>query len=118
LSLIAQEKKTLNIKRSFTSPKIDGVLDDAVWQNAEVASDFTQFTPDMGLTEKEHQKNYVKMAYNDDAVFFAAYLHDDPKEIRRQFSSRDNFGLSDFFGVFINTNNDGQNPTVFFFMCS
>ena len=116
LSLIAQEKKTLNIKRSFTSPKIDGVLDDAVWQNAEVASDFTQFTPDMGLTEKEHQKNYVKMAYNDDAVFFAAYLHDDPKEIRRQFSSRDNFGLSDFFGIIINPNNDGQNDTEFFVM--
>jgi len=110
----AQEKKVLYITRTENPPKIDGILDDDVWQNAEEANNFVQFRPDMGTIEKPHQKTSVKMAYNDNAVFFAAYLHDDPKEIRKQFTTRDNFGQSDFFGIIINPNNDGQNDTEFF----
>jgi len=116
LSVLSQEKKVLQITRTEKPPKIDAILDDDVWKNAEIANNFVQFTPEMGVVEKDHQKTYVKMTYNDDAVFFAAYLHDDPKEIRKQFSTRDNFGIADFFGIIINPNNDGQNDTEFFVM--
>jgi len=116
ISAIAQEKKVLHITRTENPPKIDGILDDSVWTNAEEANNFIQFRPDMGVEESPNQKSIVKMAYNDDAVFFAAYLHDDPKEIRKQFSSRDNLGQADFFSIVINPNNDGQNDTAFFVM--
>jgi len=108
------EKKTTNILRASVAPKIDGVLDDIAWQNAEVANDFTQFRPEMGTNEKAHQKSVVKITFNDNAIFFSAYLHDNPEDIVRQFSSRDNFGQSDFFGIVINPNNDAQNDTEFF----
>ncbi len=114
----AQDKKVLNIERTSLSPKIDGVLDDAVWKNADIATGFTQFRPEMGVVEREHQQTLVKMAYNDNAIFVAAYLHDRPEDIMKQFTSRDNFGQSDFFGVVLNPNNDAQNDIEFFVFSS
>ncbi|MDO6596817.1 DUF5916 domain-containing protein [Oceanihabitans sp. 2_MG-2023] len=114
ITLQAQEKKSLNIKRTDQAPKIDAILDDTAWQDAEVASDFIQFRPDAGALEKEYQKTEVRVTYNDNAIFFAAYLHDKPEEIIKQFSQRDNFGISDFFGIVLNPNNDAQNDVEFF----
>jgi len=109
--IIAQEKKFLTIKRTDIAPKIDGILDDAAWIKADVAKDFTQFRPEMGVKELEHQKTIVKMVYDDKAVYISAYLHDNPENIMKQFTSRDNFGQADFFLVAINPNNDAQNDT-------
>ncbi|WP_298901992.1 DUF5916 domain-containing protein [uncultured Psychroserpens sp.] len=114
----AQEKKQLQIKRTSTPPKIDGVLDDAVWQTADIATDFTQFRPEMGVALPAHQKTTVKMAYDDSAIYVSAYLKDKPEDIQTQFTSRDNFGNSDFFGIILNPNNDGQNDTEFFVFTS
>ena len=109
--VLAQEKKSLIIKRVDNAPKIDGVLDDEAWVNAYEAKDFTQFRPEMGVKELAHQKTIVKMVYNDNAIFISAYLHDKPEDIMKQFTSRDNFGQADFFLVAINPNNDAQNDT-------
>ena len=114
----SQEKKVLTINRIDIAPKIDGILDDEAWKNAEEAIDFTQFRPEMGVVEKEHQKTIVKIAYNDNAIFVAAYLHDNPEDIMKQFTSRDNFGQSDFFGLVLNPNNDAQNDIEFFVFSS
>ena len=115
LSLLqAQEKKRFTIKRTTEAPKIDGVLDDVAWQEAEVVTDFIQFRPEMGVTLPEHQKTLVRMAYDDNAIYVSAYLKDDPDKIQRQFTSRDNFGNNDFFLVVFNPNNDGQTDTEFF----
>ncbi|PTX62977.1 carbohydrate binding protein with CBM9 domain [Kordia periserrulae] len=116
VNCIAQDsifKKTYNIKRTSTPPKIDGVLDDDVWQNADVATDFVQFRPAIGNTLPDYQKTTVKMTYDDKAIYVAAYLRDKPEDIMRQFTSRDNFGINDFFIIAINPNNDGQNDTYF-----
>lgn len=111
--IFAQEKKILNLKRAQVAPKIDAVLDDQAWQEAEVADGFVQFRPAMGTPEEEHQKTIVKVTYDNNAVYFAAYLHDNPDNIMKQLTSRDNFGQSDFFLIAINPNNDAQNDTEF-----
>ena len=111
-SILAQEtKKTLQILRTENPPKIDGVLDDDVWKNAMEAKDFTQFRPTMGLAERPGQETVVKMSYDDSGIYIAAYLHDDPKNITKQMTNRDNFGENDFFLVIFNPNNDAQNDT-------
>lgn len=110
-SILAQEKKTLQISRTDNPPKIDGVLDDAAWENAMEAKDFTQFRPTMGVAEKDFQKTVVKMTYDNDAIYIAAYLYDKPELIMKQVTSRDNFGQNDFFLVVLNPNNDAQNDT-------
>jgi hypothetical protein len=109
----AQEKKKLNITRTENAPKIDGILDDDIWATAEIATDFVQFTPEMGVKFPESQRTEVRMTYDDDAIYLAAYLYDDPKDIMKQLTARDNFGQTDFFNLVLNPNNDAQNDTQF-----
>ncbi|MEH6536037.1 MAG: DUF5916 domain-containing protein [Psychroserpens sp.] len=113
LQIHAQEKKTLNITRTEKAPKIDGVLDDDIWKNAEIATDFIQFRPEMGVTLSQSERTEVKMTYDDDAIYVSAYLYDNPKDIMKQLTARDNFGQSDFFTLVLNPNNDAQNDTNF-----
>ena len=109
------KKKSLVATRITTPPKIDGKLNDTTWQNLPVAKNFTMFRPGNGDLENENQKTEVKVAYDDEAIYFAAYLYDThPETIMRQFSDRDNFAQADFFGVVINPLNDHQNDTEFF----
>lgn len=120
-SMLGQEeknKKTLHIVRTENPPKIDGILNDDAWKNAEEAKDFTEFRPKMGVKDSTEIKTIVKVTYDDNAIYFGAYLHDDPSKIMRQLTTRDNFGQSDFFGVVLNPNNDAQNDTEFFVFSS
>ena len=117
-TLTAQDKKILQISRAETAPKIDGIFDEEVWLNAQEAGGFVQFRPDMGASETEDNKTIVKMAYDDQAIYVAAYMYDDPELIAKQLASRDNFGQSDFFGFVVNPNNDAQNDTEFFVFAS
>lgn len=116
----AQEnKKNLITKRVSNPPKIDGVLDDNAWENCDIAKDFVMFRPTSGTPEKENQKTEVKVVYDDEAIYFAAYLYDDkPNEIPKEFANRDNFGTVDWFGIMLNPNNDSQNDTEFFIQAS
>jgi hypothetical protein len=109
----SQNKKILNITKAKKPPKIDAFANDPAWKNAEEAKDFVQFRPAMGIKEKDHQKTIVKMTYDDNAVYFLAYLHDNPEDILKQFTIRDDFGSADFFIISINPNNDAQNDTEF-----
>jgi hypothetical protein len=114
----AQEKKSLNITKTTQAPKIDGVLDDEVWNTTEVATDFVQYNPEMGIPAKEHQKTEVRVAYNNQAIFVSAYIHEKPDDILKVFSPRDDFGQADYFGVTFNPNNDAQNNIKFYVMSS
>ncbi|NNF85679.1 MAG: carbohydrate binding family 9 domain-containing protein [Winogradskyella sp.] len=109
----AQDKKRLNIIRTDTAPKIDGILNDEAWTNAEIATDFVQFEPDIGNSLSEDKRTEVKVAYDDTAIYLSAYLYDDPDKILKQLTSRDNFGQADFFLFVLNPNNDSQNDTYF-----
>lgn len=106
-------KKTYQISRANQPPVIDGEINDAVWQSAEIAQGFTQYTPEVNLPETEDRKTIVKMSYDNEAIYIAAYLWDDPKLMMSQLTNRDNFGQTDYFKVVINPNNDAQNDTQF-----
>ena len=112
-SIPPPNKKRLNIRRTNKIPKIDGILNEAIWQNADIATDFIQFRPEIGNTLTKEKRTEVKMTYDDKAIYVAAYLYDDPKLIMKQLTNRDNFGQTDFFSVIFNPNNDAQNDTNF-----
>src|SRR6186713_3585912 len=67
-------------------PKIDGALDDAVWQTATVATDFIQNFPRAG--ELATVKTEVRILYDNNAIYIGALLHDDPLLIRKQITAR------------------------------
>ncbi|WP_340198714.1 DUF5916 domain-containing protein [Ascidiimonas sp. W6] len=110
------QTKELIITRIDNSPKIDGKLDEEIWKNLPAASDFYMLEPDNTALERSSHQTKVKMAYDDKAIYIAAYMFDnEPKRILKQFSQRDNiFVQADFFSVNINTLNDGINETVFY----
>ncbi|MDX5585632.1 MAG: DUF5916 domain-containing protein, partial [Aureibaculum sp.] len=110
-----ETKKNVRSVRISKPPVIDGVLDDDAWVNADIAKDFVMFRPTSGTPERENQKTEVRVVYDDEAIYFGAYLYDDqPDQIPKQFANRDNFATSDWFGIMINPNNDSQNDTEFF----
>ncbi len=105
--------KTLPAIKTAVAPKIDGVLDDAAWRDVPVAKDFIQNFPNVG--QPASQKTEVKVVYDDEAIYIAAYLYDDPALIRRQITARDEEQQKDldYFSVFLDTYHDLQNGFQF-----
>lgn len=104
--------KSVHALRIDKTPVIDGILDEVFWKNAESAQDFVMFQPGDGGSERENKRTVVKIAYDDEAIYFGATMYDDkPEEIPMQFGARDQIGQVDFFQININPNNDGQNDT-------
>lgn len=93
--------------------RIDGVLDEPVWQSAEPATDFVQSEPLTG--EPATERTEVRVAYDDENIYIAAWLHDaDPRalvvnDIRKDFREDD----QDDFEVLLDTFGDRRNAYVF-----
>jgi len=96
-----------------TSPTLDGNLSDKVWQMAEPLTKFVISQPEFGLPSKV--KSVVRLVYTNEAVYVGAMLYDNPKQIRRQLTSRDKDEMQDVdkFGVLFDTYNDKQNAFYF-----
>jgi len=108
------QKRTINAVKNSQKINIDGIIDEAVWATANIASNFIMFEPDNGKPEDSTRRTEVKVLYDDEAVYFAAVLYDNPANILREMALRDNFQTADHFGVFINGFNDGQQDFRFF----
>ncbi|AYA37345.1 hypothetical protein D3Y59_09955 [Hymenobacter oligotrophus] len=110
----AAPKRQLQAVRISEALKMDGVLDEAVWQQAPVATDFVQQRPNPGVPEK--QKTEVRVLYDDANLYVGAIMHDvSPDSILREMTARDQFGNSDIFSMFLDTYHDqinGYNFTV------
>ena len=113
MHLEAQSKKTYQITRTQKAPTIDGVLNESVWSDLQIATDFIQFRPNIGNTLPNNERTEVKATYDDNAIYFSAKMYDDPDKIMSQITQRDNFGQNDFFKIILNPNNDAQNNTIF-----
>jgi hypothetical protein len=110
--VLCQPRILLAVK-ALQPPHIDGNLNDAVWQEATVASDFMQFAPSFGSPVLS--KTTVRILYDDEALYIGAYLYDDPSLIRKQITARDEEQQQDvdYFSAFLDTYNDQQNGFQF-----
>jgi hypothetical protein len=108
------QKKILQAQLTKENILIDGKIDEPAWKNVTPASDFVMYQPDNGKPIPDTQKTEVRVLYNNDAIYIAALLYDDPNKVLKEISQRDNFGTADLFGVFINGFNDGQQNFQFF----
>lgn len=107
------QHRSLQAVKTAAPPKIDGSLSDSVWRSAPVATNFITNTPVYGKPAK--LKSTVKVLYDDIALYIGVYLYDDPAQIRKQFTIRDDQSDAnvDLFSVFIDTYNDHQNAFQF-----
>jgi len=76
-------------RRTVEPPTIDGRLDDPAWEKVAWAGDFSQRMPTEG--DPPSQQSAFKVVYDDDALYFAFRLHDDPEQVTRMLARRDGF---------------------------
>ncbi len=107
--------KKLEIVKVEKAPKIDGILDDEVWKNAQIATDFVELNPTAGRHEKNEERTEVKIVYDDNAVYVAARMYEtSEKKVAHELTIRDNIGNDDFVGIIFDTYLDGINGSGFY----
>jgi hypothetical protein len=106
-------KKSIEAVRTNASIKIDGLLNEKDWQQAEPACDFIQRLPYNGA--KASYRTEVKFLYDNTALYVGAMMYDPhPDSIPAQLGLRDSQLLNaDYFMLMLSPYNDGQNAFCF-----
>jgi len=72
------ERRQIVAVRVKTPPKIDGLLDDAVWQKAQPSEGFTQTKPDKG--KPMTQRTVIRILYDDENIYLGIQCYDSEPE--------------------------------------
>ena len=100
------------VRISDIPPKLDGVLDDDIWQTAPLHGGFRQLDPDEG--EPASERTTFQIAYDDEAVYFAIMCCDsEPDKIDTRLVRRDHYVQSDQIDVSLDTHYNRQNAFSF-----
>ena len=83
------QKKSYNGQRLIgEAPKLDGILSETVWENAQWENDFTQFEPHEGKASS--QKTTFAILYDDNFLYVAIKAYDsNPDSIVQRMTRRD-----------------------------
>jgi hypothetical protein len=97
--------------RAAQPPKIDGRLDDLVWQSATGSDAFTQQSPYDGAPPSEHTR--VKVLYDDDALYVGFDCEQIHTPIVELLTRRDRDSESEWVWVYVDSRNDGKSAFIF-----
>jgi hypothetical protein len=97
-------KPSLEISRLKGVIQIDGELDDPGWEDAVMASNFTEISP--GNQTKPPVKTVAWITYDDTYLYLGFLAYDDPSSVRASFQDRDDIFGDDFIGIFLDTYGD------------
>jgi len=115
-SMVATSERprpSLTATEAIQPIQLDGLLDDAIWRTASPATGFVQAEPREGQPASERTEVWV--AYDDENLYVAAYLHDSQpdalvvNDIRKDFDQES----QDVFAVILDTFADRRNGYVF-----
>ncbi|WP_420457856.1 DUF5916 domain-containing protein [Neolewinella sp.] len=110
--LCAQGKPSLEAVRIDGEVKVDGILDEAVWQDVPVGTDFVVLRPNPG--EPASQSTEVRVVYDNLGIYFGATLLDSkPDSIQAELTERDDLGNTDFFGIVVDPYRSGISGFTF-----
>jgi hypothetical protein len=106
-------RKTYTIQYTANTPKIDGLLDEALWNEAQTATQFTQTIP--SPDQPSNFATEVKMLYGSKAIYVGATMYQKKKDLSKLLTARDetNNINADVFSVFFDTYDDHQNGYAF-----
>ena len=91
-------RRSVQARRTPEPPTIDGRLDDAVWRDAVLITDFTQTNPVEGAPPTERTEAWI--AYDADHLYFAFHAHyTNPGEMRANRVDRDQTRRDDWIAV-------------------
>lgn len=105
--------RTLRAHRIATAIRVDGVLDEAAWREAEAAADFVQQDPETGRPASEITE--VRVLIDNEAIYFGVTCRDrDARAIIARELRRDNpFAADDHFEILLDTFHDHRNAYHF-----
>ena len=70
------EKRNLTAKRTISTIKIDGLLDEEAWKDAPIADKFVAIRPVPFLEESQDNASEVHFLYNDEGIYVGGYFHE------------------------------------------
>jgi hypothetical protein len=105
--------RTYHATRTDQAPKVDGILDEAIWSRAQAAEGFRQYLPIEGANPDHPTK--VMIVYDDVAIYVAAIMYDSaPDSILTELGNRDAEPINaDYFKISFDTYNNQQDAFVF-----
>ena len=105
--------KAIQAIRTDTPPKIDGVLDDAVWQKAAIVEDLHEVTPNEFTATSEPSRYYV--LYDQDAIYVAVRAwENNPDDVIAKMLRKGDFSFGDdTITVLLDPHNDGRSGYFF-----
>lgn len=102
INIYAHAKKVYHPTFLSDSPKIDGYIDDPVWQNVPADSSFIQREPMDGGSPSLN--TFFKIGYDKKNIYVAIMAFDpDPSKIKNNVSKRDHLRNVDRAGVLLDT---------------
>ena len=111
-SILSEAQKTIEATRTEESIQIDGIVDEKIWKEAEIASDFITTRPEYGKSPQ--QNSWVKLLFNDEALFVAAHMEEVSRDsIMTELTERDDIGNTDFFSILLDTYGNGTDGLIF-----
>jgi hypothetical protein len=112
-ALFGDNPPTAKIVRTTEAPRIDGNINEPVWETATTLTEFRQHSPVFNANPSFPTK--VLLLYDNEAVYVAAILSDPhPDSIANQLGERDNEDLNaDYFGIGFDTYNNQQDAYYF-----
>ncbi len=110
---LALEPPHIRAIRVDVGPVIDGVLDDEIWQSAEVIDDFTQVEPRLGAPPSERTE--VRILIDRETLYFGVSCFDRRADeiVARRMQRDDFFFLEDSISFTIDTFHDHRNGFLF-----
>ena len=110
-----KEQKKLTAKRITAAIKVDGILDESIWQTAPKADGFIEAKPTPFKAEAAENATVVYFLYNNDGLYIGGNLKEQNKDsIASELIGRDGFGNNDFIGVVFDTYYDKLNGFGYF----
>ena len=105
------------VTRTSEAPVMDGIVDDASWALADVASDFLQREPQEGQPASERTE--VRVLYDDENLYVGVIAYDSnpsavlATEMRRDALGSRFGGSDDTFSILLDTFHDGRSAFLF-----
>ena len=109
------ERRQVVAVRVKTPPKIDGILNDSVWEEAQPSEGFIQSKPDMG--EPMNQQTAIKIIYDDENIYLGIQCYDsEPEKVIGTEMRRDHEGvweINDYVRFVLDTHHDLRSAYYF-----
>ena len=108
-------RKQLAAKRTTSSIKIDGELDEPAWKETLPATRFVEWRPTFGVIEDSSTRTEIYLLYDNTSIYAAGYCHERTRDsVSRELVGRDVIGVNDYIGVIFDTYNDKINGFGFY----